>query len=299
MFSFSSIAAGVVARVRGVPYIIRPLGTLASYGFRKRRPLLKRLSLIFLEKPLLRNAESVHCTSVAELEEMKALGLTFNGVVIPLGVEQPTSANGQNHEKRYVRDGSTLTVLYLSRLDRKKNIEGLLEAFSDIAKKRPNVRLRIAGSGPAEYVSHLQGRAEALALNGRIEWLGHVDGEAKTKVFADADVFVLPSFSENFGIAVVEAMLAGIPCILAKGVGIAPEVKDANAGRVVAPEVASIATALRELLDDPDIRKLTGERARQFALQHYSTEAMARALISLYASHVVSRKQRSGDREFS
>lgn len=83
LFSFSSVASALIARLRGVPYVVRPLGTLANYGISQRRPLLKRLSLAFIEGPILRHAAALHFTSESERDEARALGVPIRCVVIP------------------------------------------------------------------------------------------------------------------------------------------------------------------------------------------------------------------------
>lgn len=287
MFSFTSIAAGFLAQARGVPYVVRPLGTLSRYGVTKRRPLLKRLSLCLIESAILRGAAYVHFTSADELTEARALGLAFKGGVVPLGVEElPTGRAARANNKRGLQSpgGDPLTILFLSRLDPKKNVESLLEAFAIARVRHPTMTLRIAGDGPEAYVQALKGRASALSVASRVEWLGHVEGEAKADAFASADVFVLPSFSENFGIAAVEGMLAGLPCILGEGIGISVEAAAAGAARRVAPAPSEIAAALIDLHDDAAARARMGRAAMAFAQQEYSTNAMAERLTRLYRS---------------
>ena len=228
LFSFTSIAAGSIAWLRKVPYIIHPIGTLSTYGVRYRRPWLKRLSVALIEGPNLRAAAAVHFTSEAEREEAAALGLSFRGVVIPLGVEDEGARAARSREGRP-------NILFLSRLAPIKNVEALIDAFAACPPLRAAARLRIAGSGAPGYVEALQARARAAGLVDDVEWLGHVEGAGKAAAFADADIFVLPSFSENFGIAAVEAMLAGLPCVLGEGVGIARNVSEAGAGLVTTP----------------------------------------------------------------
>lgn len=127
-----------------------------------------------------------------------------------------------------------------------------------------------------------QKRARKLRIADRVVWLGHVDGQRKQDLFARADVFVLPSFSENFGIAAVEAMLAGLPCILGEGVAVAKPAAAHGAALVVAPTADNIAAALNPLLSNESLRRSMGAKARTHAQQHYSTVAMAKALIALY-----------------
>jgi glycosyltransferase involved in cell wall biosynthesis len=282
LFSFSSIAAAIVARAQGVPYIIRPLGTLTTYGIRQRRHWLKRLSLALIEGPILRGSVATHFTSKAEWDEAAALGIPLRGIVIPLGVEESAPATPE----ALLRDIPTLEghqrLLFLSRLDPKKNVEGLLRAFAELRHWRAQVTLLIAGDGPVPYVVILKELAKSLGIARYVFWLGHVEGPRKSAAFAAADVFVLPSFSENFGIAAVEALLAGLPCVLSEGIAIAKDIEAAGAGVVIAPEPKAIARALEQLLGDDTLRRNMGARGKAFAECHYSIRAMAEQLITLY-----------------
>lgn len=287
VFSFTSVAAAAIAWLRRVPYILRPLGTLSAYGVESRRPWLKQLSLACIEKPFLRNAASVHLTSQAELNEAQLLGVRFRTAVIPLGVETPIG-RGQRTPSRNKPGGTR--VLFLSRIDRKKNIEGLLHAFAIVSGQKREATLLIAGDGPKDYVAELMALTTELSLADRVEWVGHVDGSSRANQFASADLFVLPSFSENFGIAAAEAMLAGLPCVLGEGVAIAREVGKAGAGLVTAPDPTSIADALIRLIDDFEFRQDLGARAKAFAENEYSTSTMAERLIALYEEVTSSRR---------
>jgi glycosyltransferase involved in cell wall biosynthesis len=282
LFQFPSFAAARIARQKNVPYIIRPLGTLATYGVSQRRPLLKRASIKFLEGPILKHAALVHFTSRSELEEAKSLGLRFNGVVIPLGVISPIEDALKMGEA--ARSDGVKRILFLSRIDPKKNLEGLLQAFATVALARPGIILQIAGSGAPEYVVRLKAQAEALSIADRVEWLGHVGGDVKHQVFVNADIFALPSYSENFGIACVEAMLSGLPCILSDGVAIAQDASNAEACLVSGTEPGEIASLLFQLVDDDKRRRLMGQRAKKFAEHSYSTAEMANRLIEVYSN---------------
>lgn len=287
LFSFTSIAAAWAARRAGVPYVVRPLGTLNEYGVKQRRPWLKRLSLRFVEEPILRHAAVVHFTAEAEKREAEALGIPMRGVVIPLGVEalsRPTSVEDGARQllARYPQLAGKSIVLFLSRLDAKKNVEGLLKAFGLLVGEYPDLRLLIAGDGKLAYVAGLKKLAGELGLEERVIWAGHLDGEIKSAAFAAASVFALPSFSENFGIAAAEALSAGLPCVLGEGVAIAGEVQQAGAGLAVAPEPSSIAAALHTLLADVLLRVAMAQKAAVFAREKYSVEAMGMALVQLY-----------------
>jgi glycosyltransferase involved in cell wall biosynthesis len=281
LFSFASTAAAWVARRRRLPYVVRPLGTLSTYGMRARRHWLKRLSLALIEGPTLRHAAAVHFTSPAELDEAGALCLAMRSVVIPLGVEaefgQPTAP--LEHSALVARR----VILFLSRLDPKKNVEVLIDAVASSPMLGSSCALLIAGTGEAGYVASLKARAAAAGLSDRTVWLGHVDGAQKRAALAVADVFVLPSFSENFGIAAVEALLAGVPCVLGEGVAVAQEVEKVGAGLVVPPEPTAVAQALeRILVSDASVRRDMALRGKRVAEEKFSAHGMAQQLVALY-----------------
>lgn len=280
LFSFSSTAAVWAARARGVPYVIRPLGTLTHYGVTQRRPLLKRASLYLLEGPMLRHAAAVHFTSTGEAAEARLLGIPLREVVIPLGVEDPcgTTSNSTGFDGL---SGSPC-LLFLSRLDPKKNLESLLHAISLVRHDLPGVRLLVAGDGPAPYVAALRELADTLGIASQVVWAGHVDGPLKAAAFAAADIFTLPSFSENFGVAAAEAMASGLPCLLGKGVAIAQDALEAGAGIIVEPNPQAIADGLRRIIHDPAALAEMAVRAKLLAKSRFSVDAMGTGLKNLY-----------------
>lgn len=282
LFSFSTIAAARAAQRAGVPYIIRPLGTLARYGVTQRRPWLKRASLALLEGPALRHAAAVHFTSEEERHEAEAWGIPMRGVVIPLGIEPHAEADEAVVRQRYPALGDAPYLLYLSRLDPKKNVEGLLLAFAQLQPRPDGLRLLVAGDGAPDYVARLKALAVTLGVGGDVVWAGPVEGGVKASALAGARLFVLPSYSENFGIAAAEALMAGLPCVLGQGVAIAGDVVRAGAGVAVAPEPASVAEGMARVLADDTGRQAMGRAARTLANDKFSAEAMGRALVGLY-----------------
>jgi glycosyltransferase involved in cell wall biosynthesis len=293
LFSFSSIAAAWAARRAGVPYIVRPLGTLTHYGRTQRRPWLKRQSLKWIEGPVLRDAAAVHFTSLDEQREAEACGVPMRSVVIPLGIEAPAVTDDTLVRSRFVALQAAPYLLYLSRLDPKKNLEGLLRAFAQCRGLWPNTQLLIAGTGTRDYVANLVTLASALGLDNHVVWAGHMDGELKASALAGAQLFVLPSFSENFGIAAAEALMAGLPCLLGQGVAIATDVVQAGAGVAVVPEPNAIAAGLRQLLaaDASEYARMSANAAA-LASDKFSVEAMGRNLVALYESVLASKPPR-------
>lgn len=283
LFSFSSIAAALVARLQGVPYVLRPLGTLTRYGVTQRRPWLKQLSLALFEGPALRRAAAVHFTSEDEMREAAQCGVPMKGVVIPLGIEPAAPANDAVVRTQFPALNECSYLLYLSRLDPKKNIEGLLRAFKTCSPLWPEVKLLVAGNGASDYVAGLKALVGELGLADQVVWAGHIDGDLKASALAGATLFVLPSYSENFGIAAAEALMAGLPCVLGQGVAISQDVANAGAGVVVLPDPASIAAGLVQVMADPQKRTIMSKNAVTLARSKYSAQAMGANLVHLYS----------------
>ena len=280
LFSFAPVAAAFLARRAGVPYVLRPLGVLGSYGMTRHHPLLKKMSLALIERPLIEAASAIHFTSRAERDEAAALGLKCRGVVIPLGIDAGRST-GQERRKR-PNGAEPFKLLSLSRIDPKKNLEGLIRALALVAARNPAVSLSIAGRGDRRYVATLQALARALDIADRVHWLGHVEGERKAEALATASAFVLPSYAENFGLAVVEALAAGLPCIVSRGVAVARDIEAAQAGLVVATNAESIAAGIEQVLGSEDRYAAMSRAARAVALGAFSLEAMGERLDALY-----------------
>jgi glycosyltransferase involved in cell wall biosynthesis len=239
------------------------------------------MSMTLIERPMLLGAAAIHFTSRAELLEAEAIGLSTRGIVIPLGVDAGEGPPASPLEHT-VLEGRRV-ILFLASLDPRKNLETVIDAVAQSPTLRSSCALVIAGTGEPRYVASLKARAAAGGLLERIVWLGHVDGSRKKEAFAAADVFVLPSFMENFGIAAVEALLAGVPCVLGEGVAIAREVERAGAGVVVSPEPAPVMHALESILrTGASERREMALRATRFAEREFSVQAMTQRLVALY-----------------
>lgn len=280
VFSFATVAAARAAYAAGVPYLVRPLGVLNRWGMEQRRPWLKALSFRLIDKPLLDRAAGLHFTSGLERDEAAGLGLRAPAVVLPLGFDLAGFESlppAKLFHDAFPGTAGLPLVLYLSRLDPKKNIEALLVAWQRVPEP---ARLVIAGEGESAYADALRGSAAQLGLGNRVLWTGRLDGELKRSALAAASLFVLPSHSENFGIALLEAMAAGLPCLSTPGVALAAEAE--GAVRVVAAEAGALATALRDLLGDSTERARLGMAAREVAQRNYSLTALGRALKSWY-----------------
>jgi glycosyltransferase involved in cell wall biosynthesis len=280
VFSFSTLAAGWSASLRGVPFIVRPLGVLNSWGMNNRRRWIKAWSFRLLDRPVLNLASAMHYTSNQERDDAARLCLKAFPAVVPLGIDLlpfDRLPDATLFLEQHPLIAGRPIVLFLSRLDRKKNVELLLEAFARVATF---ACLVIAGSGEEEYVQGLEERTHQPDLAGRVVWAGYLSGQTKLAALAAATIFVLPSESENFGIALLEAMASGLPCISTSGVALAAE--SASAVLLTPTDPQALAAAITRLLADPVERKRLGNTARQCAQEQYSLAAMSRNLTKLY-----------------
>lgn len=285
VFSFASLAAGRAAASAGVPYIVRPLGVLNRWGMDNRRRFVKALSFRFFDLPMLRKAAAMHYTSRMEMEDAARFGLKNLQRVIPIGMDlTPFDALPAREvfSARFPETATTRNLLFLSRIDEKKGIDLLIAAFARIAPHRPEIRLVICGGGDPALVEKLHAQAASLGIAERITWAGQVTGELRLAAFSAAELFVLPSHSENFGIALLEAMAAGLPCLSTDQVALAADAVRNKAVLLTAREPAAIAAKLEELLDSPEQRHLLGQSARILARCDYSLPAMGKALHHLY-----------------
>jgi glycosyltransferase involved in cell wall biosynthesis len=173
-------------------------------------------------------------------------------------------------------------VLFLSRLDRIKGLYLLLPAFAQLRTQHPDVALVLAGDGDPDFVTGLHRQAAALRIERDIIWTGFVTGEQKRAAFVDSDLFVLPSYSENFGVAVLDAMAFGLPVVVSDGVAIHDEISEAKAGLIIPCDETALFQALNSLVEDADLRLSLGRNGRSLS-RKFSLENAVTKLLELYA----------------
>lgn len=289
LFSPVSTAAATVARWRQLPYVLRPLGTLDPADLRKKQQV-KWLYGRLLERPNIAGAAALHFTSVQEAEVSYRFGAVSQDCqdwVIPLGVTPPPllpAAEAAALCQRWGIPNDRPRLLYLSRLDPKKGLDLLLPALEQLAQEGLRFHLILAGGNPQEpaYEQAVRDRIGGSLLATHTSLPGFVTGTAKAALLQSADCFVLPSYYENFGIAVAEAMIAGLPVVISKGVYIWPQIAQHQAGWICELTVESLAQQLKAALSSPAQRQARGRQARAMATSHYSWAAIAEQLLQAY-----------------
>jgi glycosyltransferase involved in cell wall biosynthesis len=282
VFNHSSVAASQACRKARVPYIIRPLGTLDPWSM-SQKSLRKRVFWQLSGKGMLRDAAAVHYTSeVEKLSTEGLLGLN-HGRVVALGVDTNNS-NG-----RLASLFPQPYVLVLSRLHPKKGLDVLIDAFLSLDPERfGDWRLVLAGDGPLDYVSKL--KAAASTQSDRIVFAGWLDEEIKHVALGGAALLALPSYQENFGLCVMEALSHSVPVLVSPNVNLAAEIVSANAGWIAAIDKDALAEKLSEALSDDDERVKRGRAGRQLS-QKYSWDNVGTGLVRFYTEVLTQRRK--------
>lgn len=278
LFSPVSSAAATVARLRGLPYVLRPLGTLDPIDLQKKKRL-KQVYATVLERPNLKGAAAVHFTAPQEAKGSERFGLKTTDWVIPLGVTPPPHPTESAERIRQTFDipPNRPIALFMSRVDPKKGLDLLLPALEQLKQAGVDFHFMLCGANPQDrgYETAIGDRIQGSPLADVTTVTGFVTGELKTQILQAADLFVLPSYYENFGIAVAEAMWAGKPVVISDQVFIWPDIEQSASGWVVPCAVEPLTEALKAALTDGAERRRRGENARQFAEKNYEWGAIA------------------------
>lgn len=290
IYRFPQSFAAWCARRYGVPYIIQPHGSLDPYLYhQKRHQWLKRIYEYLVDMPNLRGASAIHYTTEEERELTRFLNIADRGVVIPNGLEVSIFENLPNvgeFRERWEIAGNVPLILFLGRINFKKGLDLLIPAFARILQEWPRAHLVIAGPDNEGYGKKVRGWIENHGIVNRVTFTGMLKREEIIPAYIDADLFVLPSYTENFGITVVEAMACGCPVVISDRVNIWREVNQAGAGLVTPCDVEAVAKAMLKLLADNKLRKSMGRAGRALVREKYNWEQISLELIQLYENLV-------------
>jgi len=233
----------------------------------------KKLVWWLWQKSAIEMAAMLHATAQEEADNLRALGLKNPIAIIPNGVDVP--ANAASHEPESER-----IVLFLSRVHPKKGINNLINAWGKL--KPQGWKLVIAGPDEAGHLAEVQSQIAAAGLTTQVQCIGPVEGEAKWQLYQQASVFVLPTFSENFGIVIAEALAAGVPVITTTGTPWR-ELPEKGCGWWVDIGVQPLVGALREALGLTDEqRRDMGLKGREWMQAEYSWSKIATEMIAAY-----------------
>ncbi len=291
VFLWPTFAAARIAARAGVPYVVSPRGMLGRTVIESKSRLVKTAWIRLIERRTLLQAAAVHATAELEAAEIRGLGLPVPRMIcVPNGVDWP--AESRPGAGSPLADPRQPYALFLSRLDPKKGLDRLIEAWRWV----PDLDLVIAGNDESGYRRELDRMVERAGLQARVRFIGAVADEHKWTLYANAVLFLLPSYSENFGNVVAEAMAMGCPVVVTPEVGIARLVQETGAGLVCAGDPRLLAEGIRSLVADFATRVAMGERGRRAAHERLSWHGCARDMEAAYLAAMAAAPARASRR---
>jgi glycosyltransferase involved in cell wall biosynthesis len=298
VYGFSSSAAAYWCRKRGVPYMVHPHGSFDPFLRRRHRPrkwfhakLLAERDYRLATAVLFNSAEEMRLASDWPGLKTPGDGGAPKRFVVPVGLDprwlqEPDVAAGERLRSRLPELQGRRLVVYFGRINFKKGLDILARAFALVARDCDDIHLVLAGPDTEGYGRKVR---EWLREDGVLEkttFTGLLEGEDRFAALQLADVFVLPSYTENFGQVVAEAMASSVPVVISDQVNIWPEVKQANAGLVVPCDAEATAEALRSVLADPEAARKMGRNGRRWVAEHLPWKMVATRMVNAYQEMV-------------
>jgi glycosyltransferase involved in cell wall biosynthesis len=282
-FQYPTYAAGGFCRRTGIPYIFTPHGSLDP-AVRVKHAWRNRLIDFVYHDRLIRNASAWHFTSEEERAACER-PIWARSFVEPLAidVERIPEVKATGHfRKRYGIPEDATLILFLSRLTRKKGVDILLEAFRRLAGSYTKVFLALCGPLDEDMRPLIDAALSDPDIGGRVVATGLLLGEDKDAAFFDADYFVLPTYSENFGIAAFEALAYGVPVIVTTGMNLHAELSRSGRAKVVEPEAESLYRGLLDVVNQSWRPSSTVEETRVWLESNFSWRSRAGNLAQHY-----------------
>jgi glycosyltransferase involved in cell wall biosynthesis len=269
------------ARSLRTPYIISAHGMLEPWAL-AHKGFKKRIYSALIERRNLNGAACLHALTTAEAEDYRRFGIRKPIAIIPNGTDIPRSVDGALFANQFPAVRGKRVVLFLGRLHFKKGLDILVDAWSYLAAHFPDTVLVLAGPDEENSRAKIEALIQDRGIDNRVVFTGMLERDMKWSALATAHCFVLPSHSEGFSIAILEAMGMGLPVIISEQCHL-PEVRQAAAGWEIQPNCASLRAALEELLQQPASTSAEiGNRGRRLVHARFDWPAVASQMAELY-----------------
>lgn len=286
LYLFHDMAGAYFCRKYDVPYLIRPCGALDPYIYKHHR-WRKAICDVLFENRDIRNAAAIHFTTEEEKQLAQPFVCGTRGVVAPLGLHlseyEKLPASGI-FRTAYPELGNKKIILFFSRINFKKGLDILIDSFAKVIQDRDDVHLVLAGPDNDGYEGKVKGWARGKCIEKGITFTGMLQGEMKLAVLHESSIFVLPSYTENFGISVIEAMACGLPVVISNKVNIWREVESAGAGLVSPCDAEPFSRHMLSLLQNYEGQKVMGNQGKRLVKERFSWPVVGKQLDSVYKS---------------
>jgi glycosyltransferase involved in cell wall biosynthesis len=287
LWTFPQFAAHRESLRAGTGLVVAPCGALDPLR-RGRSRRVKRITTALWQGKMLDDAHVIHFKTRAEAERVADLVPPEKGMIVPNGIRwdffQQLPDPSQFRRQHLQGHGGPI-VMTLGRISWEKRLDVLIEAFARVADEFQDAVLVIVGPDDEDLAAGLTASAAALSIGGRVRFIGSLAAEAKLEALAAADVWCQSSQFENFGLAAVEALAAGLPAVISNGVQLADEIGGAGAALLAPPTPESFADSLRRLLGDTELCRDLAERGREFA-REFDWDSIAPRLLAMYTEAV-------------
>ena len=281
-------AAYRAARKTGIPLVLTPHGELSEWSLRYKG-WKKRIYMKVALDRILRNADALHAITLTEKDRIARLGFDTPVTVAPNGIH-PTQFDNLPDPSDFLNRFPILkgkrVILYLGRLNPTKGLDILARSFSATTHRFNDAFLLVVGPDEEGGRQTMEAILRSEGVIDKAIFTGMLTGEDKLAALNCADIFVLPSYSEGFSIATLEAMASRLPVVITEGCNF-PEVAEHGAGFVVEARETPVAEAIGMLLSDTALRARMGRRGRKLVTEHYTWQAAASKIAALYRSLAV------------
>lgn len=299
IWSYPAAIAAYYSRLYGKPYIVVPSGMLYPDTFSKKKWKKWPYYHLIVKKDL-RSASAIHYTAEDEAKKTYPfLNLQNRTIIVANGIELsefsgPIDKEGLETRYPYLKDKKI--ILFLGRILWIKGLDILIKSYAMIAGERDDVHLLIVGNDEGDYLKKVKKWLKRLRINyldyasgeegyvngAKVTFTGMLTGKKKLEAYKGSDIFVLPSYSENFGMVAVEAMACGIPVIISNKVAICRETERNKAGIIINAESKNLYQGIKLLLEDPDLRKEIAVNGKKLVEKYYDIDKVADKMIEAY-----------------
>jgi len=285
VWNFPVFCSSVACIINNIPFIISPHGTLNYEAINIKSKNKKNFYFKLIAQHYLKRASAIHFTTEDEKENvLNHLKLNNKNFIVPNGIdieEYKQLPQAGSFKKKYPLLMNSKYILFLGRINYKKGLDLLAKAFGELSRIYPDLYMVVAGPDNS-YQKELEKILRELHVFEKVVFTGLLSGVDILEAYTDAELFVLSSYSENFGMTVIEAMACGTPVVISNMVGIHREVKNNNAGIITENKVESLVDAMRSLLENRELSKKYSNNGKQFVAQYYDIDKVADMMIREY-----------------